>query len=80
MHCDKDGCEAGSSMTFEERRARAIVEKNAWAALAGSRFMVFGQLADTWVEINRICRDPQPNPFAALVQSAKLNVERTNEE
>lgn len=39
--------------------------------LARYKFHNFGYWAAWWVKVNRLCPDPQPNPFKELVDTAR---------
>jgi len=46
-------------------------ERKAWEALAKYKFWMFGYWAADVVRINRRLRLKQPNPFSALVATAR---------
>jgi hypothetical protein len=48
-----------------------IAAQNAWKALAGYKFMMFGYWAGIWVHLNRIEGRKRPSPFAILVRVAR---------
>jgi len=56
---------------YLEREAR-LAEENAWKALAGYKFWMFGYWAATWVKANKILG--RPNPFRELVQIARQKI------
>ncbi len=55
---------------------RTIAEVNAWKALAGYKFQMFGYWCGIWVHLNKICRFSQPNPWREAVQKAKTELPR----
>lgn len=54
--------------------------RQAFNALAGYKFWMFGYHAAAWVNLNRLLSEKQPNPFRRLVQFARLERERKEEE
>lgn len=55
-------------------------ERNAWNALSRYKFQMFGYWAAIWVHLNRLRKEPQGNPFGALVKEARLTMGRAQEE
>jgi len=53
----------------EEYREEA--KKKAFNSLAIYKFYMFGYWATTWVQMNKLCRVREPNPFNDLVDLAK---------
>lgn len=58
--------------TIEQERDEA--EKKAIDALARYKFQMFGYWAAIWVHMNRLCAERKPNPFRAIVKSAREGV------
>jgi DNA-binding CsgD family transcriptional regulator len=52
------------------------VERNAWKALAGYKFIMFGYWAAIWVYHNKISPRRHSNPFKEIVDLAKEKVKR----
>lgn len=48
-----------------------VAEAKAWDALARYKFQMFGYWAAIWVHLNRIGGFKRPNPWKALVDSAR---------
>lgn len=46
-------------------------ESKAWDSLARYKFWMFGYWAGKWVSLNRIGQFKRPNPFKAIVDTAK---------
>jgi hypothetical protein len=46
-------------------------ERNAWKALAGYKFWMFGYWAAIWIHLNKLLPKSQPNPFRGLVEAAR---------
>lgn len=46
-------------------------EREAWKALGGYKFMMFGYHAAMWVNWNKCLPKPYPNPFRGLVLVAR---------
>jgi hypothetical protein len=53
-------------------RELEVAETKAWDALARYKFQMFGYWAAIWVHLNRIGDFRRPNPWAALVASARV--------
>ena len=53
----------------EEYREEA--KRKAFASLARYKFYMFGYWAAVWVQMNKLCRIREPNPFCGLVDLAK---------
>ncbi len=63
--------------TTDERLAEelATAEAKAWDALARYKFQMFGYWAAIWVHLNRIEGKKRPNPWKALVHTARNSKE-----
>jgi len=59
----------GYKKTPEEYREEA--KKKAFDSLAGYKFYMFGYWAATWVQMNKLCRIREINPFNQLVDLAR---------
>ena len=55
----------------EVLREMDLAERRAWESLARYKFMMFGYWAAMWVHLNRVGRFKRPNPWKALVMSAR---------
>lgn len=49
-------------------------EEKAWKALKGYKFVMFGYWAGVWVHLNRVGNFREPNPWADLVDTARMVV------
>lgn len=60
-------------MTEKILQERVTAERNAWKALAGYKFWMFGYWAAAWIKYNQLLpRELRgPNPFKALVELAR---------
>lgn len=47
-------------------------ESKAWDSLARYKFQMFGYWASIWVHLNRIGKLNKPNPWSALVRTARI--------
>lgn len=54
-------------------------EKKAWESLSKYKFQMFGYWAAIWVHLNRIGNFGRPNPWRALVHSAKNLLEEVRD-
>ena len=59
----------GYKKTPEEYREEA--RRKALDSLARYKFLMFGYWAAAWVQMNKLCRIREPNPFCRLVDLAK---------
>ena len=51
---------------------RYEAKRKALDSLARYKFFMFGYWAAQWVSLNRLCAEPDPNPFKDLVAAARI--------
>lgn len=59
----------GYKKNAEEYRQEA--ENKAFDSLSRYKFYMFGYWASLWVQMNKLCRIREPNPFGRFVELAK---------
>ena len=61
--------------TTSERVADEITdaEEQAWTALTGYKFVLFGYWAGVWIHLNRIDGNRRANPWRELVRQARAH-------
>ena len=62
---------------IQDQKEEAYVK--AIEALSGYKFWMFGYHAARWVQLNRLTKEKDPNPFADFVITARSIIDATND-